>query len=153
LDSVMSLDERIDLLVVGYIDPGENLKKYGKRVKYHPFVDYINLQRFIASVEINLMPLQSNIFTQCKSELKYFEAAIVGTVSIASPVGNYLSAINDKVTGYHSKAHEWASKIEYSINNLETYSDVASISRDEVSKRYTNTSQLGNIYSALMNKW
>jgi len=36
-------------------------------------------------VEIVIAPLQENVFTNCKSELKYFEAAIVGTIPSYSP--------------------------------------------------------------------
>ena len=42
------------------------------------------LQRSIAEVEVNIAPLQHHVFTACKSELKYFEAAAVGTWTVAS---------------------------------------------------------------------
>ena len=56
-----------------------------ERIEVCPLQDFVNLQRLIGEVEINIVPLQDNAFTNCKSELKYFEAAIVETVTVATP--------------------------------------------------------------------
>ena len=37
--------------------------------------------------------MENNKFTNCKSELKFFEAAIAETVTVASPTFNYKNAI------------------------------------------------------------
>ena len=55
------------------------------RVVREPFVDFIELQRKIAEVDVNLVPLVNNEFSNCKSELKFYEASIVGTVTCAAP--------------------------------------------------------------------
>ena len=57
------------------------------------------------------MPLQYNAFTNCKSELKYFEAAVVGTQTIASPMFTYARAIRHGENGYLAQAHQWADRI------------------------------------------
>ena len=125
LEEVLDNDQRVELMVVGYIEAGPSLSRFGDRIKRQPFHDYINLQRLIGSVEFNLMPLQSNVFTNCKSELKYFEAAIVGTLSIASPSHTYAAAIQDGENGYIAQAHQWASVIQRAIENIGTYPDIA----------------------------
>jgi len=125
LVEVLRVDERVELLLAGYIDLVSALQGYKNRVRYLPFVDYVNLQANIASVDLNLMPLQTNAFTHCKSELKYFEAAAVGTPSVASPVGRYKSVIQDGVNGYHAKAHEWA---EVLVRLITEYDDMKTVS-------------------------
>jgi glycosyltransferase involved in cell wall biosynthesis len=117
IESLLANDPRIELMIVGYIEAGPVLSKFGDRVKRQPFHDYVNLQRLISTVEFNLMPLQANDFTNCKSELKYFEAAVVGTMSIASPSYTYAAAIRDGENGYLAKAQEWRSVIETAIEN------------------------------------
>ena len=119
LEQVLAKDPRVEVMVVGYIESGPALRKFGNRVNRQPFQDYVNLQRLISSVEFNLMPLQSNDFTNCKSELKYFEAAVVGALSIASPSHTYASAIRDGENGYIAKAHEWLSVIEGAIRTCQ----------------------------------
>ncbi|MGH8605409.1 MAG: glycosyltransferase family 1 protein, partial [Gammaproteobacteria bacterium] len=85
LERLLETDPRVVVLVVGFMDLDERFTRFGGRVEVHPFQDFINLQRLMGGVEINLVPLQYNTFTHCKSELKYFEAAAVGTISVASP--------------------------------------------------------------------
>ncbi|MGA9407758.1 MAG: hypothetical protein WBW71_11565, partial [Bacteroidota bacterium] len=53
----------------GYIDANVLRSRFGRsRIHYFQFSDFINLQRLIGSVDFNLVPLQHNAFTQCKSE-------------------------------------------------------------------------------------
>ena len=57
------------------------------------------------------MPLQHNLFTNCKSELKYFEAAAIGTATIASPTFAFRHAIEDGVNGWLATAPYWEERI------------------------------------------
>ncbi|WP_410209790.1 hypothetical protein [Aquirhabdus sp.] len=149
LAEVMESDPRIDLLLVGYIDAGEALKGFGSRIMRYPFHDYVNLQRLIASVEFNLMPLQTNVFTNCKSELKYFESAIVGTLSIASPTFTYGNAIQDKVNGYIAQSHQWVSSIRYAISNIDAYDEMATVAYNDARNKYAWLYQRQTILAAL----
>jgi glycosyltransferase involved in cell wall biosynthesis len=149
LEELMEGDERIELLVVGYIEPGIELQRFGNRVKREPFHDYVNLQRLISTVEFNLMPLQSNIFSNCKSELKYFEAAITGTVSIASPTYTYREAIQHGQNGYISYAHQWVSTVRQAVNSLDNYPFMARKAYEDAQRRYAWFNQRETILSAL----
>ena len=62
LEELLEEDPRLGLVVVGYIEAGPRLERFGKRVSRYRFQDYINLQKLVGSVEINLMPLQFNVF-------------------------------------------------------------------------------------------
>jgi len=108
---LFKIRDDIKVVIVGYMEIKGDLAKYKDRIIFHPFQDYVNLQRLIASVEINLVPLQNNIFTNCKSELKYFEAAICGTLSVASKTYTYTQAIKDGVNGYLAGTIQWVDKI------------------------------------------
>jgi glycosyltransferase involved in cell wall biosynthesis len=149
LEQVLESDSRTRLMVVGYIDTGPSLSRFGSRITRQPFHDYVNLQRLISRVEFNLMPLQSNVFTHCKSELKYFEAAVVGTLSIASPSHNYAAAIGDGENGYIARAHQWVSVIRRAIANLEKYPDMANRAHSDVLAKYTWLVQRDLIKQAL----
>lgn len=149
LEEVLESDPRTEIMVVGYIEAGQSLRRFGDRIKYEPFQDYVNLQRLIGSVEFNLMPLQSNAFTNCKSELKYFEAAIVGTLSIASPSHTYAAAIQDGENGYIAQAHQWASVIQRAIENIGTYQDMATTAHDDAQLKYAWYNQRETIIKAL----
>lgn len=149
LEELLESDERLGVVVVGYIEAGPRLERFGSRVKRFPFQDYVNLQRLIGSVEFNLMPLQFNTFTDCKSELKYFEAAAVGTVSIASPSHVYARAIRHGDTGYLARAHEWVQVIRRALDDPAGYRAMAERARTDALAKYTWFQQRECILAAL----
>ena len=81
---LMKEDENVDIRIVGFMEGHSELAWLGHRVETIPLQHWMNLQVKIAEVDINIAPLQLNDFTHCKSELKYFEAAAVGTYSVLS---------------------------------------------------------------------
>jgi hypothetical protein len=149
LETVLESDPRTRLMVVGYIDAGPAFARFGDRVIRQPFHDYVNLQRLISRVEFNLMPLQTNVFTHCKSELKYFESAILGTLSIASPSQRYAAAIQDGKNGYIARAHQWTSVLRRAIANLDNYAAMAELAHADALAKYAGSQQRDKILLAL----
>lgn len=150
LVDVLAERPNVEVMVVGYIDHGPAMREFRHRISRQPFHDYVNLQRLLGTVEFNLMPLQSNAFTDCKSELKYFEAASVGTLSIASPSFTYSRAISDGETGYLSKAHEWTESILRAIDqSTEVYASMATRAREDALRKFGWQHQRETILNAL----
>jgi glycosyltransferase involved in cell wall biosynthesis len=150
LEMLLEEDPRLGVVMVGYIKAGASLKRFGNRVKWFPFQDFINLQRLVGAVEFNLMPLQYNAFTNSKSELKYFEAAIVGTLSIASPTYTYQRAIRDGDNGYLAQAHQWASCIKRAVGDMEkNYQPMAERAYEDAKAKYAWFNQRFRIIGAL----
>jgi len=115
LADVMEANPEVRLLVAGYMDLHDSLTQFKDRIRATPFTDFVNLQRVIGSVDINIAPLQDNVFTHCKSELKYFEAAAVGTVTVASPMHAFAQSVQDGVNGYLAKSFEWGPKLHAAL--------------------------------------
>ncbi len=131
---------KLRVAIAGYIDLTPDLQAYADRVEYIPFQDFINLQRKVAGVDINLMPLQNNTFTNCKSELKYFEAGAVGTVSIASPTFTYAQAIQHGRNGFLARDHEWEQSIRLALEMIEepgAYARMAAEARSDSLARFS----------------
>jgi glycosyltransferase involved in cell wall biosynthesis len=149
LEALLDEDDSLGIVVVGYIEPGPALSRFGNRVLRFPFQDYVNLQRLIASVEYNLMPLQFNIFTNCKSELKYFDAAVVGTPSIASPTATYQGAIQHGENGYLAQAHQWYAVLKHVLAERGSYSRIAANAQKHARNTYAWTTQRKTILAAL----
>ncbi len=102
------------LTIVGYMELPE---KYGylarrQQIRFVPFQTFVGLQYEQAVVDVNIVPLVNNLFSNCKSELKYFESAIVGTVTCATPVHAYAQAITDGENGYLCQNEQWLSVLE-----------------------------------------
>jgi glycosyltransferase involved in cell wall biosynthesis len=129
-------DPRLVLRVAGYFQMPDALGGRKDRVEVHPFRDFVNLQKLVGSTEINLIPLQDNLFTNCKSDLKYFEAGIVGSVSIATPTEVLRRSIRDGVNGYLANTFDWADKIYRIVDTIGDYAAMAETSRDHVRGTY-----------------
>lgn len=136
LHRLLLKNPQVVLRVVGYMELKEPLRELADRIERLPFQDFINLQRRVGEVELNLMPLQDNEFTNCKSELKYFEAGIAGTVSIASPVFTYRQGIKEGVTGYLARDYEWDSKLGEALDRLGDYRVMAEQAYADCEQRY-----------------
>lgn len=155
LDSLTELLEKypnLILRVAGYTEFKQKLNQYASRVEVIPFQDFINLQYWIASTEINIVPLQDNVFTNSKSELKFFEAAIVGTVTVASPTFTYRSAISDGVNGYLANSFEWFEKLNDLIGCFDNYAELALQAQKDAEQKYAWYNQLRVIENALFSE-
>jgi len=119
------------LLVVGFMEFPDEMRSLinNKKIIYIPLVDFIELQRQVAQVDINIVPLVNNEFTNCKSELKYFEAAIVNTITFATPTFTYKKCIQDGKNGFLCKEGQWYERIEEFFNN---------VNKDEIIKNAYN---------------
>ena len=162
LERVMAADTRIDLVLVGHIDLeqafgarfGGYLKGHlANRLTVHPFVDFIALQALIADVDFNLVPLQTNEFTHCKSELKYVDAANVGTLTIASPTYAYAQAIRHGENGYLAADDQWQAVLLLAIANrdanLPAHQRMVVAAHQDVQSRFTWQTQRSAILQAL----
>lgn len=107
LARLLDRDPDVRVQIVGFMEAIGPLAAHADRVDRVPLHDWINLQRLIAEVEINIAPLQENVFTNCKSELKFFEAAIVGTWTLATPTMPFKRAIRSAEMGRLTRAEDW----------------------------------------------
>jgi glycosyltransferase involved in cell wall biosynthesis len=75
------------LLIVGDLDLGEfpGLLPYIDGIEVLPLRHWSELPATMASVDINLIPLEPTPFNEGKSNLKYYEAGLLKVPSIASP--------------------------------------------------------------------
>lgn len=139
LARLLDKDDAVRVRVAGYLDETGALARHRERVEIMPHMHYIALQRAIAEVEINIAPLQENTFTNCKSELKFFEAAAVGTWTIASPTSTFATAISPGKTGALARAHEWDDALQEAVDlvrDARRYAELANAAAEDVHVRY-----------------
>ncbi|RAI55140.1 glycosyltransferase family 1 protein [Roseicella frigidaeris] len=148
LAELLQRDRRLTLRIVGFLEPRGRLAGMGERIERFPLQDFLNLQRLIGEVELNLVPLQDNTFTNCKSELKVFEASIVGTVSVASPSFTLRRAIEEGETGYLAPAHRWEEVLLRAIDRLDDYPHMAESALAAAEARYSPARQAAAIMAA-----
>lgn len=128
--NLMKRYPKLRLVLVGFMELDASFEPLLDRIDRFPLQDFMNLQRLIAQTEINIAPLQDNDFTNCKSELKYFEAAVVGTITVATPTYTFKQAIIDQKNGYLSFAQDWDEKLEGAVQLLKHRDDYARMAED-----------------------
>ncbi|MEO6292927.1 MAG: glycosyltransferase, partial [Burkholderiaceae bacterium] len=158
LEVLLLANPQVELVLVGHLDLAASLgeamvarfwRQFADQITQHGFTDYLTLQGLIADVDFNLVPLQSNDFTHCKSELKYFDAAVVGTVSIASPTHAYATAIRHGENGYLAADDAWLAVLQQAIEKRANYAGMAQAAYQDVQKRYVWREQRTAVLNAL----
>lgn len=126
------------LEIVGFMQLGVEAQKMMNQGKiiFSPPVDFIELQRKISAVDINIAPLLENDFTNCKSELKFFEAAVVDTPTIASPTYTFKKAIKNGVNGYLAEPGQWGRRLEELYNDAHKRKEITKNAREFALKEY-----------------
>ena len=134
--SMLKKYKNVKLKLVGEITLPDDLKKFEDQIIIEPFMDWEQLPALIASLDINLAPLEKSIFNEAKSENKWMEAALVKTVTVASNVGAFQKMINDDVDGVLCENNEksWEKALEKVITDKEYREKIANNAYNRVIK-------------------
>lgn len=114
IHKLLSSHRNIYLKIVGYLDIPLQLNPFleNGQIITCDLLSMPLLQKEIASVDVNLAPLDINDFSNCKSELKFFEAALVHVVTCASPSYSFKRCITDGFNGVLCQNEaEWYGKL------------------------------------------
>jgi glycosyltransferase involved in cell wall biosynthesis len=103
------------------VDPDEfaALRAHRNSLEWRSSVSLADLPFELARLDINIVPIEmSNPYCEAKSELKYFEAALAGVCTVASPTGPLSRVIRDGETGLLARNdREWHSALRQLIRD------------------------------------
>ena len=151
LERVLETYSCTRLMLVGHLDSGENFARFGERMELRPPVPWQDLPRLIRHVDINLAPLElDNPFTECKSSLKYFEAAIVGVPTVASDLEPYRKSVVHGENGYLCRTEEeWFHCISRLIEDPSLREKMGSMARKDALINWTTRAGAHHLLAAL----
>lgn len=131
--------EKIKLLVVGFMEFSKDMQPFllKDRITLLPLTDFLNLQVLIGSVDVNIVPLVDNDFTNCKSELKFFESAIVDVPTCATPIYSYRHAIRNGENGFLCSEGQWYHVLADIYHGKINLDHINSIAKNDVLERYS----------------
>ena len=150
LEEFLTKHENTRFRIVGYMDLPEKYEYLveSKKIVYTPFQSFTGLQYEQAKVDVSIVPLVNNEFSNCKSELKYFESAIVGTLTCATPSHTYSAAINNGENGYLCENGQWLTVFEKIYENGISKEQMGNI-RKKALKVYSGINQLKQVEEIL----
>lgn len=133
----------VELWIGGYLTTGPGLEPYASRIRRLPMLPWYELPERLRQVDVNLAPLVlSSRFNEAKSAIKWLEAALVETVTVASPTQPFREAIEHGRTGLlASSVEEWAEAIGRALDDPLLRRRLGSAARREALLRWGPHSQ------------
>lgn len=104
----------VQLWLGGQVKASDALDRFGSRVRRLPMLHWTELPAVLADLDVNLAPLQpDSVFNDAKSAIKWLEAALTATATVASPTEPFCEAIEPGRTGLLADtAEQWVDSIE-----------------------------------------
>ena len=106
---VLSDDSSSSFIVVGPVELPGSLREH-PRVEQYEVVDFLQLPAVMTQCSEVIAPLETSVFNDCKSRVKWLEAAAAGCRLIATPIPDMIEAAGGW-TGLPRSADEWASEL------------------------------------------
>jgi glycosyltransferase involved in cell wall biosynthesis len=106
---VMEAYPDLELWLVGHLTTTGVLDAAAPRIKRLPMLPWHELPRRLRDVDVNLAPLvPDSVFNEAKSAIKWLEAALVCTPTIATPTATFREVIEPGRTGMlAASVEEW----------------------------------------------
>ena len=89
------------LFLIGEFEINEFLAEFSSQIINKTYIDWKELIEIISNFDINIIPLEYNIFNEVKSENRWVEAALVKVPTIASNIGEFTKVINQNGTVFY----------------------------------------------------
>ncbi len=149
LMQILKKYSQVKLFLAGPLDPeAELVREFGKRIINKPYVPRKEYFKNVASVDINIAPLEiSNPFCEGKSELKFFEPGILKIPTVATATQTFREAIEDGSDGFIAKNEkEWKAKLEKLILDKKLRIEMGEKAYKKILEKYTVKNANANDY-------
>lgn len=150
--AVMRRHPETRLCLGGLLQPSQELmEELGGRVTRFPFTTWHQLPGLLVQTDICLAPLTGeSVFNEAKSAIKWLEAALVETPTIASPTLPFREAIEHGRTGMlASTTAEWEEALEELVASHHRRARMGSLARREALLTLSPYTQ-GRVYARLL---
>ena len=139
LEKILEEYEDVCLRIVGYLDMSLLKPSMALKTETLTFIKWDKLLKVCAENFVNIAPLDiSNPFCHAKSELKYFEAAIVGVPTVASSTDTFKRCITHGVNGMlASSTDEWYTCIKGLLDDRQLYKNIQKNAYEQAVESYS----------------
>lgn len=98
---ILDRHPEVELWLAGLLPQSDALARFGSRVKRIPLTPWLKLPVVLRDIDVNIAPLEpGSRFNEAKSAIKWLEAALVDTPTVASSSEPFRNAIDDGVSGF-----------------------------------------------------
>lgn len=140
LRDIMSDYPNVQLLIGGYAAISNELQPYTHRIKQFPFSGYAGYFKHLALADICVIPLLQDRFNDCKSAIRYLEAAVLGIPTVASNIGDFRNLIISGENGFLAdSSEEWDKVLRELVMDKELRNKLSENSKQFVEENHTIT--------------
>ncbi len=141
----------VKLVIMGYLTLPDTLLAYSESiVVISPIWDIEVYWGVLGDMDINLAVLEPGLVADCKSEIKWLEAAMLGIPSVVSRTATYDEVIRDGKTGILAASPEdWFDALDTLVRDGELRRRIGAQALLDVKERYAPGAMSGSILSIL----
>lgn len=150
LAQLMSAHPAVDVVIVGHLKLGDVLDRFADRIMTFPVIsDVATYWGVLACCDINLAVLQPGAVADCKSEIKWLEAAVLQIPSIVSATQTYREVVDDGVDGLIAEgAQQWCTHLHHLVENPEARMRIGQAARQKALREYAMAAGANALVSA-----
>ena len=137
---IMASDVRVNLVIAGYLElPSAFIDRFKDRIlRLPPTKDITVYYGYLRMADINLATLTRDPITDCKSELKWVEAAFFNKPSIVSGTQNYRDVIRHGVDAFIADTTEdWRSCLSALIDDSDLRQKIGKAAHERILQEYS----------------
>lgn len=158
LEKIFAEYPDVILRLVGYLDTSLIPKPIAQRTQTASYMNWQRLLKYSAQNYINIAPLDvANPFCHAKSELKYFEAAVVGVPTVASATDTFSRCIENGKNGMLAEtADEWYAALKKLLDDNSFYNKIVTNAKHHTMENYTPSATAKEAlyaYKAIINEY
>ncbi|MCB8884120.1 glycosyltransferase [Acidisoma cellulosilytica] len=137
----------IQVVIAGYITLPESMTRFEKQViKIDQILDKESYWHLLKGMDINIAVLKPGIISDCKSEIKWMEAAMLAIPSVVSETATYKEVISHGKTGFLAKdVDDWYKYLNNLIKNPSIRKKIGADAKLSVKQKYSTATSAQNI--------
>uniref|UniRef100_UPI00404772FA glycosyltransferase n=1 Tax=Cyanobium sp. TaxID=2164130 RepID=UPI00404772FA len=128
---------QLRLRIIGDLQLPPSFEAFSSQIERFRARDYASYLALLAECQINLAPLEPSLFNDCKSNIKWLEAAALGIPSVCSPRAEFQDAVVDGVNGLLCNTpQQWRTALERLVDQPQLRQRMGAAARQTAHTRY-----------------
>ena len=125
------------LRIIGDLKLPPSFQTVSSQIERFHARDYPSYLALLAECQINLAPLEPSLFNDCKSNIKWLEAAALGIPTVCSPRAEFQDAVVDGVNGLLcTTPQQWRTALEQLVDQPQQRQHIGDAARQTAHTRY-----------------
>jgi glycosyltransferase involved in cell wall biosynthesis len=143
--------DKVELILMGYLVLPRMLRPFMSQIVLQaPVWDLRSYWNIVREMDISIAVLDRGLIADCKSEIKWLEAAMLAVPSVVTATRTYAETIEDGKTGILvDEAEDWYSKLDALIADRARRRTIGQAARSAALERYATPALASNLAGML----